>query len=112
MLVERAEPGYRFRHALIRDALMQAMPPRVESTALREVAGPASRAVPYALRAADTAGALGAYRHGLNLIDAVRAHAGRRRTCPSCSPAAVTCCSHSATPTATEPYGGPRSLVV
>jgi DNA-binding SARP family transcriptional activator/tetratricopeptide (TPR) repeat protein len=96
MLVERAEPGYRFRHALVRDALVQAMPPWVESTAHREAAqalaqtnappgrvarqflaaGLASRAAPYALRAVETAGALGAYRDGLNLIDAVRAHAG------------------------------------
>jgi len=97
MLVERAEPGYRFRHALIRDALVRTMPSWVEPTALREVAealaqtnappgrvarqflaaGLASRAVPYVLRAVETAGALGAYRDGLTLIDAVRAQAGQ-----------------------------------
>ena len=96
MIVERAESGYRFRHALLRDALVQAMSPSVESAALREVAealvqtnappgrvarqflaaGLATRSVPYALRAVETAGALGAYRDGLTLIDAVRAHAG------------------------------------
>jgi tetratricopeptide (TPR) repeat protein len=38
-------------------------------------AGLASRAVPYALRAVETAGALGAYREGLSMIDAVREHA-------------------------------------
>jgi DNA-binding SARP family transcriptional activator/tetratricopeptide (TPR) repeat protein len=95
MLVERAELGYRFRHALVREALLQTMSPSVEATALREVAealaqtnappgriahqflaaGLAARAVPYALRAVETAGALGAYRDGLSLIDAVRPHA-------------------------------------
>ena len=38
-------------------------------------AGLRSRAVPYALRAVETAGALGAYRDGLAMIDAVREHA-------------------------------------
>ncbi|HEY7045732.1 MAG TPA: AAA family ATPase [Jatrophihabitantaceae bacterium] len=96
MLVERADTGYRFRHALVRDALRLAMPPGVESAARREVAealaatgappgrvarqflaaGLAERAVPYALRAVETAGALGAYRDGLSLVDAVRQYAG------------------------------------
>ncbi len=96
MFVERAEPGYRFRHALVRDLLLRAMSPSVESTAVRAVAealaktnappgrvarqlltaGLASRAVPYVLRAVETAGALGAYKDGLTLIEAVRAHAG------------------------------------
>ena len=96
MLVERAEPGYRFRHALIRDALVEDISPGVESAALREIAealaqtnappgriarqflaaGLASRAVPYVLRAVETAGAVGAYRDGLTLIEAVRAYAG------------------------------------
>ena len=39
-------------------------------------AGLPSRAVPYALRAMETAGALGAYRDGLGMIEAVRDHAG------------------------------------
>ena len=39
-------------------------------------AGLPSRAVPYALRAMETAGALGAYRDGLGMIEAVREHAG------------------------------------
>lgn len=96
MLVERAEAGYRFRHALVRDALVQTMPPSAESAARRDVAealaamnappgrvahqflaaGLAERAVPYALRAVETAGALGAYREGLSLVDAVREYAG------------------------------------
>jgi DNA-binding SARP family transcriptional activator/tetratricopeptide (TPR) repeat protein len=95
-LVEPAEAGYRFRHALIRERLVQTMPEHVRATAWREVAvkmaalggpparmahlfveaGLASRAVPYALRAVETAGALGAYRDGLSMIEAVRNHAG------------------------------------
>jgi DNA-binding SARP family transcriptional activator/tetratricopeptide (TPR) repeat protein len=96
MLVERAEPGFRFRHALVREALVQAIPPWIEPSALLEVAealartnappgrvarqflaaGRAARAVPYVVRAVETAGALGAYRDALMLIEAVRAHAG------------------------------------
>ena len=38
--------------------------------------GLTSRAVPYALRAVETAGALGAYRDALDMIDAVRDHTG------------------------------------
>ncbi len=96
LVVERTEVGYRFRHGLVRDALLQAMPPGAQSTARREIAaalagttaapgriarqflaaGLAERAVPYAVRAVETAGALGAYRDALGLIDAVRDHAG------------------------------------
>lgn len=98
LLVEPAEAGYRFRHALVRDALMSAMSPSTEASARRAVAealsgmggppgrvahhflaaGLPSRAVPFALRAVETAGALGAYRDALLLLDAVRAHAGPR----------------------------------
>ncbi len=39
-------------------------------------AGLPSRAVPYVLPAVETAGALGAYRDALSLIDAVRQYAG------------------------------------
>ena len=38
-------------------------------------AGQPSRAVPFVIRAVETAGALGAYRDALTLVDAVRAHA-------------------------------------
>ena len=38
-------------------------------------AGQPSRAVPFVVRAVETAGALGAYRDALTLVDAVRAHA-------------------------------------
>jgi DNA-binding SARP family transcriptional activator/tetratricopeptide (TPR) repeat protein len=95
LLVEAAEAGYRFRHALVREALLESMSPRARSTAEREIAealaqlgeppgrvarrflaaGLPTRAVPYVLRAVETAGALGAYRDALGLIDGVRDHA-------------------------------------
>jgi DNA-binding SARP family transcriptional activator len=95
-VVEPTDAGYQFRHSLVREALVQQMSPRAKSTARREVAerialvggsparlahlfvsaGLASRAVPYAIRAVETAGALGAYRDALALIDTVRQHAG------------------------------------
>ena len=88
--------GYRFRHALVREALMAAMPPYALAAARREAAeqlaalgasparvahqfiaaGLPSRAVPYVVRTVETAGALGAYRDALTLIEAVQAHAG------------------------------------
>ena len=96
LMIEPAEFGYRFRHALVREALLEHMPPYVESAARREVAerlseldappgrvahqflaaGLPSRAVPFVLRAVETAGALGAYRDALALVDLVRQHAG------------------------------------
>jgi tetratricopeptide (TPR) repeat protein len=96
LVVEPAEPGFRFRHALVREALVAGMPPYVELSARREVAerlaemgapparvahqllaaGLTSRAVPFVLRAVETAGALGAYRDALTLIDGVRQQAG------------------------------------
>ena len=96
LLVEPAEFGYRFRHALVREGLLEAMSPHELAVARREVAerfaatdappgrvahhllaaGLAARATPYVLRAVETAGALGAYRDGLALIDGVRDHAG------------------------------------
>jgi DNA-binding SARP family transcriptional activator len=96
MLVEPAETGYRFRHPLVREALLRRMPPAAAVSARREVAerlaalgappsrvahqyvaaGLLRRAVPYVVRAVDVAGALGAYRDALSLVDAVRDHAG------------------------------------
>ena len=96
LVIEPAESGYRFRHALVREALLEQMPSYLESTARREVAerlaelgappgrvahqylaaGLPSKAVPFVLRAVETAGALGAYRDALALIDLVREHAG------------------------------------
>lgn len=94
-VVEPASAGYRFRHPLVRDALLDALPPhrrrrihRDAATRLIELgatgaqighhllqAGAAIEAVPYLLRAAETEAALGAYRDGLTLVDSVRPHA-------------------------------------
>jgi len=94
-VVERAETGYRFRHSLVRDALLESMGPQESATSRREVAqqlaalgaaparvahqflaaGRPAEAIPYVLPAVETAGALGAYRDALFLVDAVRGHA-------------------------------------
>jgi DNA-binding SARP family transcriptional activator/DNA polymerase III delta prime subunit len=95
-VVEPAEAGYRFRHPLVREHLVEALPPHrlvgmQRDVALRMAAlgapparlahlfveaGLPSRAVPYVARAVETAGALGAYRDALLMIEAVRDHAG------------------------------------
>ena len=95
-VVETSDAGYRFRHALVRERFIETIPANRRAEAWREVAericqlggppsrmahlfvaaGLPSRAVPYALRAMETAGALGAYRDGLGMIEAVREHAG------------------------------------
>ena len=103
LVVEPAEAGYRFRHALVReragrhDAARTPARPRgarspsgSPSWARRRPGWPTcssqractSRAVPYALRAVETAGALGAYRDALTLIDAVRRRTPRRPSRP------------------------------
>lgn len=96
LVVEPAESGYRFRHALIRESLIASMSPHARSAARRYVAerlagmgaspsrvahqfieaGAPHQAIAYVLRAVETAGALGAYRDGLDLVDAVIDHAG------------------------------------
>jgi DNA-binding SARP family transcriptional activator/tetratricopeptide (TPR) repeat protein len=96
LLVEPADLGYRFRHPMVREALVDAMSPaelaanrRRVAEALAGLPGPPSRvahqflaaglpgrAVPFAVRAVEAAGALGAYRDALSLVDAVRPHAG------------------------------------
>jgi tetratricopeptide (TPR) repeat protein len=95
LVVVPAHPGFRFRHPLVREALVEGMAPYAASTARREVAeqlaamgappgrvahqllaaGLPARAVPFVLRAVETAGALGAYRDALTLVDGVREHA-------------------------------------
>ena len=89
------QTGYRFRHALVRDAVLATFLPHELSRAGGDVAermaglgAPATRvahlfiasghpvqAIPHARRAVETAGALGAYRDGLALVDAVIDHA-------------------------------------
>ncbi len=95
LVIERGDGGYRFRHALVRESLVNQLTPATEASAHRVVAeqlarlgappgrvahhylaaGQPSRAVPFVTRAVETAGALGAYRDALTLVDAVRAHA-------------------------------------
>jgi DNA-binding SARP family transcriptional activator len=94
-IVEPASAGYRFRHCLIRDALTEEVPPHRRrqvhrDTALRLIdlgapparvghhlvrAGAGPDAVPYLVRAAETAFGVGAYRDALALVDAARPHA-------------------------------------
>ncbi len=99
-LVESEPAGYHFRHTLVRDALLESLPPhrrrRIHLDAAERLtelsasparighhllaAGEHARAVPELLRAADTAAAMGAYRDALDLVEAVRAHTtGRDR---------------------------------
>ncbi|WP_457254634.1 ATP-binding protein [Pedococcus sp. P5_B7] len=95
LVVEWSETGYQFRHALVREAVLDSMPPTAQSAARVEVArelarlgaspariahqylaaGQPRQAIPYVLPAVETAGALGAYRDALNLVDAVSSFA-------------------------------------
>jgi DNA-binding SARP family transcriptional activator len=95
LIVEPASTGYRFRHGLVRDALLDDVPPHRRRAIHRDAAdrlielnasaarighhllhsGAAADAVPYLLRAAETEAAIGAYRDALALVDAVRPHA-------------------------------------
>ncbi len=101
LIVEPASAGYRFRHGLVRDALLDDVPPHRRRRIHRDAAsrlidlgassarighhllhaGEATEAVPYLLRAAETDAAVGAYRDALALVDAIRPHAtGATRT--------------------------------
>jgi DNA-binding SARP family transcriptional activator len=95
LIVEPASAGYRFRHGLVRDALLDDVPPHRRRRIHRDAAsrlvelnasaarighhllesGATAEAVPYLLRAAETEAAVGAYRDALALVDAVRPHA-------------------------------------
>ena len=96
LLVEPDEhAGHRFRHPLLRDALVEQLSVPVRLAERRLVAerlaamgappsrvahqfiaaGLPARAVPFVLSAVETAGALGAYRDALALIDGVRQQA-------------------------------------
>ena len=96
LVVESDEVGFRFRHPLVREGLVREVPPHERSRGHQRVAealarlerpprqvahhylaaGLGSRAVPYAVQAVEIAGALGAYRDALTLVDGVRDHAG------------------------------------
>ncbi len=90
--IERTGTGYRFGHALVRDALLDGLPPhrllplhRAAADALRGLGASAARighhllqagdvaaAAPHLLQAARGDAAIGAYRDALALIDSVR----------------------------------------
>lgn len=100
--VERIGAGYRFRHSLVRDALLDGLPPhrllplrRRAAEALRELgasparighqllqAGDVGAAAPFLLQAARTDAALGAYRDALVLIDTIRHDVGDPERAP------------------------------
>ncbi len=95
LIVEPSSSGYRFRHGLVRDALLDDVPPHRRRRIHRDAAGrlielqasaarighhllesgSAAEAVPYLLRAAETEAAVGAYRDALAIVDSVRPHA-------------------------------------
>ncbi|HEU4544221.1 MAG TPA: AAA family ATPase [Jiangellaceae bacterium] len=95
LVVEHTGSGYRFRHALIRDALLEDIPParrrefhRQAADRLSVIGAPPARiahhliaagqlsdAVPHVLDAVETEAAIGAYSDALALVDAVRDHA-------------------------------------
>jgi len=90
--IERTGAGYRFRHSLIRDVLLDGLPPhrllpirRQAAEVLRGLgasparighqllqAGDVAAASPFLLKAARADAAIGAYRDALTLIDMVR----------------------------------------
>lgn len=94
-VVVRSDPGYRFRHELVREALLEGLPVHRRRAVHREAAtrldalggsparvghhlveaGDAAAAVPYVLRASETEAAMGAFADALALIDPVLAHA-------------------------------------
>jgi len=95
-IVEPTAAGYRFRHSLLRDALLEEVPPHRRRRIHRDAAdrliglaassarigrhllqaGAAGEAAWWLLRAASTEAAIGAYRDALDLVDAVLPHAG------------------------------------
>ncbi|HKE97400.1 MAG TPA: AAA family ATPase [Actinomycetes bacterium] len=96
LVLERTGSGYRFRHALVRDALLADLPPHRRRGVHRDAAerlaalgaspaqvahhlveaGEPAAAVPFVLRAVETEAAMGAYRDALGLVEAVRGAAG------------------------------------
>jgi len=95
LVVVHTGSGFRFRHALIRDALLDDIAPGQQRAFHHQAAsrlsaigaaptriahhliaaGRPSDAVPYVLQAVETEAAVGAYRDALALVDAVRDHA-------------------------------------
>lgn len=101
--VEYADSTYRFRHAIVRDALLRGIPPHRLRTIHRDIAdrliaanesparighhllesGDEEAAVPHLLRAAETEATVGAYRDALRLVERALPFAeGAERTRP------------------------------
>lgn len=94
-MIERTQVGYRFRHTIVRDAVLAALPIHRARLIHREIgdclatagaspgrvghhfleSGDAHRAVPYLLDAAEGEASIGAYRDALALIEQVRSSA-------------------------------------
>jgi DNA-binding SARP family transcriptional activator len=94
-VIERTRFGYRFRHTIVRDAVLAALPIHRARLIHREIgeclasagaspgrvghhfleSGDARRAVPYLLDAAESEAAIGAYRDALAVIEQVRSGA-------------------------------------
>jgi tetratricopeptide (TPR) repeat protein len=97
-VIEPGEAGYRFRHGLIRDALLGDLPPHRHRVIHRDAAerleelgaspaqighhlieaGEPGRAVAHLIRAAETAAAVGAYRDAFTMVSSVVSHAHGR----------------------------------
>ncbi|WP_216853124.1 ATP-binding protein [Phytoactinopolyspora halotolerans] len=95
LVIQHTGAGYRFRHALIRDALLAGVAPAQQrafhhqaARRLHAIGAPPARvahhliaagelaaAVPHVLLAVETEAAIGAYRDALTLVDAVRGNA-------------------------------------
>lgn len=95
LVVVHTGSGYRFRHALIRDALLDDIPASQQrvfhhqaAARLNAIGAPPARiahhliaagqlsdAVPHVIQAVETEAAIGAYRDALALVDAVQDHA-------------------------------------
>jgi tetratricopeptide (TPR) repeat protein len=95
LVVVHTGSGYRFRHPLIRDSLLDDIPPAQQrmfhhqaAARLSAIGAPPARiahhliaagqladAVPHVVQAVETEAAIGAYRDALALVDAVRDHA-------------------------------------
>ena len=95
LVVVHTGSGYQFRHALIREALLEDIPPLRQREFHRQAAerlgavgaapariahhliaaGQLSEAVPHVVQAVQTEAAIGAYSDALALVDAVREHA-------------------------------------
>ena len=123
-VVEWADAGYRFRHALVRDALLADLPPHrqraIHRDAARHLAALGAsdarvgyhllragdpEAVAYLLRAAEGEAAIGAYRDALALVESVGDRATHRAARPASPRCAATCCSRSAIPRPSPPIG-------